>query len=76
MSNDIEKSWSTLELKSVDSEKRIITGIASTPNTDRDGDIVDPKGAKFSLPFPSAQSTQSRYPNWPSNLRESDGRRH
>ena len=52
MSNDIEKSWSTLELKSVDSEKRIITGVASTPNTDRDGDIVDPKGAKFSLPFP------------------------
>lgn len=46
------KSWSTLVLKSVDDESRIIKGIASTPSTDRSGDIVEPKGAKFSLPFP------------------------
>lgn len=54
MSHDlnVQKSWSTLELKSVDTEKRIITGIASTPAADRDGDVVEPKGARFSLPFP------------------------
>ena len=46
------KSWSVLELKSVDSESRIIRGIASTPSTDRAGDIVEPKGAKFKLPVP------------------------
>lgn len=46
------KSWSTLEIKSFDEETRIIRGIASTPSTDRAGDVVDPLGAKFSLPFP------------------------
>jgi HK97 family phage prohead protease len=46
------KSWSILTLKSIDDESRIIKGIASTPSTDRAGDIVEPKGAKFTLPFP------------------------
>lgn len=46
------KSWSTFELKSVDDESRTIRGIASTPTTDRAGDIVEPKGAKFVLPLP------------------------
>ena len=46
------KSWSTLTIKAIDDEKRIIRGIASTPSTDRVGDIVEPKGAKFSLPIP------------------------
>ena len=46
------KSWSTFEIKSVDDESRTIRGIASTPTTDRAGDIVEPKGAKFVLPLP------------------------
>lgn len=46
------KSWSTLEIKAVDDEQRIIRGIASTPTTDRAGDIVVPGGAKFTLPIP------------------------
>lgn len=46
------RGWSTLEIKSVDAEKRIITGIASTPSPDRQGDIMLPEGAKFSLPMP------------------------
>jgi HK97 family phage prohead protease len=49
---DQVKSWSTLTIKSVNDEQRIIKGIASTPSTDRSGDIVEPKGATFSLPFP------------------------
>jgi HK97 family phage prohead protease len=48
----ITKSWSTLEIKSIDDSKRIIRGIASTPSTDRAGDVVEPKGARFSLPIP------------------------
>jgi HK97 family phage prohead protease len=46
------KSWSTLTIKSLDEEQRILRGIASTPSTDRTGDIVEPKGAKFDLPIP------------------------
>lgn len=48
----LEKSWSTLVVKSIDDESRIIKGVASTPSADRSGDIVEPHGAKFSLPFP------------------------
>jgi HK97 family phage prohead protease len=46
------KSWSILTVKSIDEESRIIKGIASTPSTDRTGDIVEPRGAKFKLPIP------------------------
>jgi HK97 family phage prohead protease len=46
------KSWSTLEIKSIDESTRVIKGIASTPTTDRAGDIVEPKGARFTLPIP------------------------
>lgn len=48
------KAYSTLKVKSVDDtgEARIITGIATTPSTDRDDDIVETKGAQFALPIP------------------------
>lgn len=49
---DESKGYSTFTVKSFDEEQRIIRGIASTPETDREGDIVMPKGAKFTLPFP------------------------
>jgi len=39
-------------VKAVDEEKREITGVASTPGTDRMGDVVVPSGAKFKLPIP------------------------
>ena len=51
-SMDTNKAYSTFEVKSFDEEERIITGIASTPSPDRDGDEVMPLGAKFTLPFP------------------------
>lgn len=43
---------STVTIKAVDDEKRTITGIASTPSTDRMGDIVEPDGAEYKLPIP------------------------
>jgi HK97 family phage major capsid protein/HK97 family phage prohead protease len=46
------RAWSTLDVKSIDAEKRILTGIASTPTPDRQGDVMLPDGAKFSLPMP------------------------
>jgi len=40
-----------VQLKSVDTEQRIIEGMASSSSTDRMGDIVEPRGAKFKLPL-------------------------
>ncbi len=48
----LDKAWSVLEIKSIDAEQRIIEGYASTPDPDRGGDVMDPKGAEFSLPQP------------------------
>ena len=46
------RAYSVLQIKEMDDEKRIITGIASTPTPDRMDDIVEPKGAQFTLPIP------------------------
>lgn len=48
------KAYSTLTIKSVTDtdDERLITGIATTPSTDRDDDILEPMGAKFALPLP------------------------
>lgn len=48
----MQKAWSTLEIKRVNAEQRVIEGIASTPSPDRGGDIMVPEGAEFSLPMP------------------------
>jgi len=46
------RAYSVLEVKALDEEKRVITGIASTPSPDRMQDVVEPKGAQFKLPIP------------------------
>lgn len=48
----MNRAYSILNVKAVDEDQRIIEGIASTPSTDRMGDIVEPLGAKYSLPLP------------------------
>lgn len=48
----VKRVYSTMVVKAVDEEAREITGIASTPGTDRMGDVVVPEGAKFNLPIP------------------------
>lgn len=48
----VTRVYSVVELKSIDEEKREFTGIATTPGTDRMGDIVEPMGAEFVLPIP------------------------
>lgn len=47
-----QRAYSMFTVKSVDEDERVITGIATTPEPDRYGDIVEPKGAKFKLPIP------------------------
>ena len=48
----ITRAYSVVEVKSIDDDSRTIEGIASTPNTDRMGDVIDPDGAAFNLPIP------------------------
>lgn len=49
---ETNRAYSLLEVKAVDDEQRVITGIATTPEPDRVGDVVDPMGAKFANPLP------------------------
>jgi Escherichia/Staphylococcus phage prohead protease len=56
------RAYSVLEVKSIDSEQRTIEGIASTPSVDRIGDIVEPLGAKFTLPIPLLHHHQHNAP--------------
>lgn len=44
--------YSLLSVKSVNEEERVIKGMASTPEPDRDGDIIEPMGVKFRNPSP------------------------
>lgn len=48
----LNRAHSIFEVKSIDEDKRIITGIASTPSPDRMDDIVEPLGAVIKLPLP------------------------
>lgn len=48
----MDRAYSFLEIKEVDEDARVITGIASTPTPDRMGDIVEPMGAQYALPLP------------------------
>jgi HK97 family phage prohead protease len=48
----MNRAYSLLTIKAVDDDARRIVGIATTPATDRVGDVVEPKGAEFKLPLP------------------------
>lgn len=48
----MNRAYSFLEIKRVNEDARVISGMATTPSTDRMGDIVDPMGVKFSNPMP------------------------
>lgn len=56
------RAYSVMQIKSVDEEKRILEGIASTPTPDRMNDVVVPEGMQFSLPFPFLYQHNARQP--------------
>src|SRR5919109_269135 len=58
----IQRAYSRLTVKAVDDDERIIEGIASTPETDRVGDVVEPHGAQFTLPIPLLWQHRSDQP--------------
>ncbi len=58
----LTRAYSVLTLKSVDEDKRLIEGVASSPVVDRMGDIVEPDGAVFKLPLPLLWQHRSDQP--------------
>jgi HK97 family phage major capsid protein/HK97 family phage prohead protease len=56
------RAYSLLDIKAIDEDERIVTGIASTAEPDRMGDIVEPKGAEFKLPIPFLWQHNAREP--------------
>jgi HK97 family phage major capsid protein/HK97 family phage prohead protease len=58
----MNRAYAVLEVKSVDEEKRIIRGVATTPTPDRVGDIVEPLGVTFNNPMPLLWQHQSDKP--------------
>lgn len=43
----LNRACTLMKVKAINEDERVITGIASTPSPDRDGDILEPDGAKF-----------------------------
>lgn len=56
------RAYSLLEIKEMDEDARVITGIASTPTPDRTADIVLPEGATYTLPIPLLWQHNSSQP--------------
>jgi HK97 family phage prohead protease len=58
----MKRAYSVLDIKAVSGDGLSIEGVASTPTTDRMGDIVDPMGAQFAVPLPLLWQHDSRAP--------------
>lgn len=58
----LNRAYSMLTVKSVDEEKRVIRGTATTPDPDRLGDIVMPLGIKYKNPLPLLWQHQADKP--------------
>lgn len=58
----MNRAYSTMTVKAVNEEQRIITGIASTPATDRSEDVMVPGGAQYTLPMPFLWQHESDEP--------------
>lgn len=58
----MNRAYSVIDFRSVDDEKRIIEGIASTPEIDSYRTILEPEGAEFKLPLPVLYQHNSRQP--------------
>ena len=58
----LSRAWASLQIKAVDASAGTLEGIATTPATDRTGDIVEPGGAEFSLPIKLLSHHDQRRP--------------
>ena len=72
----MKRAYSILMLKAAGDEDglRRFSGLATTPNPDRAGDIVEPRGAEFSLPIPLLWQHNAAQPiGWIRSARVTDG---
>lgn len=58
----MNRAYSIWHVKAVDPEKRTITGVATTPEPDRMGDIIEPLGVQFKNPLPLLLFHDSKKP--------------
>jgi HK97 family phage major capsid protein/HK97 family phage prohead protease len=58
----MQRAYSSIEIKAIDEDERVIEGIATTPTPDRMDDIVEPDGAVFKLPIALLWQHNSREP--------------
>jgi HK97 family phage major capsid protein/HK97 family phage prohead protease len=58
----MDRAYSILNVKKVDEEERVLRGVATTPDTDRMGDIIVSTGVKFKNPSPLLWQHQSDKP--------------
>jgi HK97 family phage prohead protease len=47
----MERAFSVLDVRGIDQDSRILRGVATTPTTDRLGDIIEPLGITFKNPM-------------------------
>jgi hypothetical protein len=59
----MNRAYSILNVKTIDSERRILIGMATTPTPDRLGDVIEPMGVRFAyeLPLLWQHDTKSRW---------------
>ena len=68
----MHRAYAPLVLKAVDSERRQISGVASTPTPDRVGDILEPLGATFEREIPLLLYHDTERPVGHARLKKSD----
>lgn len=68
------RAWSILNIKSFVEAERTLEGLATTPSTDRMGDVVESTGAKYKLPMPLLWQHRSSEPvGWVEEAIAGDG---
>lgn len=58
----MKRAYSWLEIRAVDEDKRILEGIATTPDVALDGDVLETRGIEFNLPIPFLFRHNSEFP--------------
>ncbi len=59
----LNRAYSLVQFKAIeDAESRTIRGLATSPEPDRVGDVIEPKGAKFKNPLPLLLHHDTRMP--------------
>lgn len=58
----MHRAYSIFEVKSIDDERRVFSGMATTPTPDRVDDVIDPLGVEFQNPTPLLLFHDKRQP--------------